>query len=189
VHEGIYDEFVQKLVAMVSELRIGRGDRDGTQIGPLIDDAAMQKVEEHVADARQRGARIRCGGERRPVDGCLDRFYAPTVLDDVATDALCWREETFGPVSPMRRFKSEDEAVRLANDTPFGLAAYFYTRDASRLLRVAEALEYGIVGANDGAPSTPQAPFGGVKHSGFGREGGRYVMHEYLSTKYVSWGL
>jgi succinate-semialdehyde dehydrogenase/glutarate-semialdehyde dehydrogenase len=118
-----------------------------------------------------------------------NRFYAPTIIEGFDHSMLLAKEETFGPVSPLKVFKHEDEAVALANDSEFGLAAYFYTRDASRLMRVAERLEYGIVGANDGAPSTAQAPFGGVKHSGFGREGGKYVMDEYLETKYVSWGL
>jgi succinate-semialdehyde dehydrogenase/glutarate-semialdehyde dehydrogenase len=118
-----------------------------------------------------------------------DRFYTPTIVEDFSPDMAMACEETFGPVSPLRRFKHEDEALEMANDSPYGLASYFFTRDASRLMRVAERLEYGIVGANDGMPSTAQAPFGGVKQSGIGREGGRYVMHEYTEIKYVSWGL
>ena len=176
----------------------GAADADGNVTVPSLaqavrDDplrAALAKVEEHVEDALGRGARTVCGGRRaRPGPEYADRFYAPTVLADVPTEALVWNEETFGPVAPVLRFRTEEEAVALANDTIYGLAAYFYTRDAGRLLRVAEGLDYGIVGANDGAPSTAQAPFGGMKQSGFGREGGRYVMHEYLETKFVSWGL
>ena len=150
----------------------------------------MEKVEAHVEDAQAKGAKLRTGGERmRPLPSLSNRFYRPTVLENFDHSMLLAREETFGPVSPLCKFTHESEAVALANDSPFGLAAYFYTRDASRLMRVAERLEYGIVGANDGAPSTAQAPFGGVKHSGFGREGGQYVMDEYLEVKYVSWGL
>jgi succinate-semialdehyde dehydrogenase / glutarate-semialdehyde dehydrogenase len=160
-------------------LRVGRGDQAGVNVGPLIDDAAMHKVEQHVADALQKGARLRTGGKRHQVPGCADRFFQPTVLDRVSTDMLLCREETFGPVCPLIPFRS----------APYGLAAYFYTRDSSRLMRVCEALECGIVGANDGLPATAQAPFGGVKHSGFGREGGRHGMAEYVDVKFVSWGL
>ncbi len=190
VQAGIYERFSAELSKAVSAMKVGRGTEDGVTIGPLIDDAAMEKVEEHVADARAKGASVRTGGARvHPGDGLADRFYAPTVLENFSHDMLLAKEETFGPVSPLMVFKDEDEAVALANDSEFGLAAYFYTQDATRLMRVAERLEYGIVGANDGAPSTAQAPFGGVKHSGFGREGGKYVMDEYLEMKYVSWGL
>ncbi|MDZ7639943.1 MAG: aldehyde dehydrogenase family protein [Bryobacterales bacterium] len=143
----------------------------------------------HVEDALANGAKLREGGNRIPLKGLADRFYAPTLLEGFTQQMLLAREETFGPVSPMARFVHEEEAVEMANASPYGLAAYFYTRDASRLMRVAEALEYGVIGANDGAPSTAQAPFGGMKHSGFGREGGRYAMEEYLETKYVSWRL
>lgn len=146
-------------------------------------------MEEHVEDARSKGASVRTGGERVRLDGLADRFYAPTLLEGMTGEMLACREETFGPVAPVRRFTEERQAIEWANDSEFGLAAYFFTRDASRLMRVAEALEYGIVGANDGAPSTAQAPFGGVKSSGFGREGGKYVMDEYTELKYVSWGL
>ncbi|MFG0284747.1 MAG: NAD-dependent succinate-semialdehyde dehydrogenase [Phycisphaerales bacterium JB039] len=189
VQEGIYDEFVARFEQAVAALRVGDGMAEGAQIGPLIDDDAIEKVERHVADAREKGARLRIGGRRIRIDGLADRFYAPTVLEDVTADMLCFQEETFGPVAPLRRFTTEDEAVELANDSPYGLASYFFTRDASRLMRVAERLEYGIVGANDGAPSTAQAPFGGVKQSGFGREGGKYVMDEYTEIKYISWKL
>ncbi|MCB9508319.1 MAG: NAD-dependent succinate-semialdehyde dehydrogenase [Myxococcales bacterium] len=190
VQDGVYDEFVARLQAAVEALRLGHGLDEGVQLGPLIDEEAVQKVQEHVHDALDKGARLRTGGRRlRPRAGLNDRFYAPTILEDFGDDMRIAREETFGPVSPIRRFTHEDEAIAAANDSEFGLAAYFFTRDASRLMRVAERLEYGIVGANDGAPSTAQAPFGGVKHSGFGREGGHHVMHEYLSVKYVSWGV
>lgn len=190
VQAGIYDRFASELSKAVQELKVGRGTEPGVSIGPLIDDKAMEKVEAHVADAQSKGATIRQGGHRvQPGEGLADRFYAPTVIEGFRHDMLMAREETFGPVSPLMKFTHDDEAIELANDSEFGLAAYFYTRDAARLMRVAERLEYGIVGANDGAPSTAQAPFGGVKHSGFGREGGKYVMDEYLETKYVSWGL
>lgn len=189
VHEDVYEEFATRLATAVADLKIGRGADDGVQIGAMIDDAAMAKVEEHVKDAVDRGARVRYGGKRVKVAGCADRFYAPTVLDDVQPDMLVSREETFGPVSPLRRFRTDAEALEQANDSPFGLAAYFFTRDAARLMRVAEGLDFGIIGANDGAPSIAQAPFGGMKQSGFGREGGSYVMHEYLEIKYVSWSL
>src|SRR5262249_42411154 len=144
----------------------------------------------HVDDALSKGAKLRSGGKLvSPRKGLANRFFAPTILEDFSDDMLVNREETFGPVAPLRKFKHEDEAIRMANDSIYGLAAYFFTRDASRLLRVAEKLEYGIVGANDAAPSIAQAPFGGMKQSGYGREGGRYVMHEYLEIQYVSWGL
>jgi succinate-semialdehyde dehydrogenase/glutarate-semialdehyde dehydrogenase len=189
VQQGIYDEFVAGLTESVRKLRIGSGLEEGVQIGPLIDDQAMEKVERHVGDALDKGAKLRTGGKRAHPDGLADRFYEPTVMEDFTPDMALAHEETFGPVSPLRRFKHEEEAIEMANDSPYGLASYFFTRDASRLMRVAEKLEYGIVGANDGAPSTAQAPFGGVKESGIGREGGRYVMDEYTEIKYVSWGL
>lgn len=189
VQQGIYAEFVAGLTESVRKLRIGSGLDESVQIGPLIDDQAMEKVERHVGDALDKGAKLRTGGKRAKPDGLADRFYEPTVIEDFTTDMELAHEETFGPVSPLRRFKHEEEAIEMANDSPYGLASYFFTRDASQLMRVAEKLEYGIVGANDGAPSTAQAPFGGVKESGIGREGGRYVMDEYTEIKYVSWGL
>jgi succinate-semialdehyde dehydrogenase / glutarate-semialdehyde dehydrogenase len=190
VQDGVYEEFAAKLSSAAEALRVGSGFEEGIDIGPLIDDDGMSKVVAHVDDARAKGATIRTGGRRMPPpDGLVDRFYLPTVLDGFDDDMRISCEETFGPVAPLRRFEHEDEAVALANASDFGLAAYFFTRDASRLMRVAERLEYGIIGANDGAPSTAQAPFGGVKQSGFGREGGHYVMHEYLDVKYLSWGL
>ena len=189
VQEGIYDEFAARFADAIGKLQIGDGAAEGTQIGPLIDDDAIEKVETHVADARDRGGKVRVGGQRVRIDGLADRFYAPTLIENATDDMLCFQEETFGPVAPLRRFAAEDEAVAMANDSQYGLASYFFTRDASRLMRVAERLEYGIVGANDGAPSTAQAPFGGVKQSGFGREGGKYVMDEYTEVKYISWQL
>jgi succinate-semialdehyde dehydrogenase/glutarate-semialdehyde dehydrogenase len=190
VQSGIYDRFAQAFAASAATLHVGEGTTAGVAIGPLIDDAAVAKVEDHVADALARGARILTGGSRYPTPaGLADRFYAPTVLADVDRSMRVTREETFGPVAPLIRFETEDEGVAMANDSPFGLAAYFYTNDASRLFRVAEALEYGIVGANDGQPSTPQAPFGGMKESGLGREGGKWGLDVYLETKFVSIGL
>ncbi len=190
VADAVYETFVDKLAAAAAALSVGPGARPGAQVGPLIDDAAVEKVAEHLDDARQHGARLVTGGSWVDLgEGYTRRFCAPTVLADVSETMLVSTEETFGPVAPVRRFHTEAEAIRLANDSPYGLASYFYTRDAARLMRVAEALEYGIVGANDGAVSTAQAPFGGVKASGFGREGGRYVMDEYTTIKYVSWKL
>lgn len=189
VHEKVRDEFVSKFAKAIDGLRVGEGTQEGVQVGPMINDDAMEKIENHVEDARSKGAKVPVGGKRAKVSGLADRFYAPTLVDGMTNEMLCAREETFGPVAPVASFRTEDEAVEAANNSDFGLAGYFYTRDASRLMRVAERLEYGIVGANDGAPSTAQAPFGGVKHSGFGREGGKYVMDEYTAIKYISWGL
>lgn len=189
VQEGIYDEFVAGLTEAVEKMQIGSGLEDGVQVGPLIDDQAMDKVERHVDDALTNGASLRTGGKRAALEGLADRFYTPTVVEGVTTQMQIAHEETFGPVSPIQRFKHEDEAIEMANDSPYGLASYFYTRDISRVMRVGEALEYGIVGANDGMPATPQAPFGGYKQSGIGREGGKYVMAEYTETKYVSLNL
>ena len=154
-----------------------------TDVGPLVNEAALRKVRTHVEDALAKGARLVAGGEAKGL------FFAPTVLLDVKPESLLFREETFGPVAPLTVFREEEEAVRWANGFPVGLAAYVFTRDLSRAFRVAEALEYGIVGVNDGVPSTPQAPFGGVKRSGLGREGGKWGLLEYLEVKYVSLGL
>ncbi len=190
VQSGVYDEFVTKLAAALESQVIGSGLEPGTTIGPLIDDDAVAKVRDHIDDARTRGATLRTGGEViRPAAGLTERFCRPTILEGIDATMKVSHEETFGPVAPIRRFTHETEGIELANDSPFGLASYFYTRDAARVWRVAERLEYGIVGANDGAPSTAQAPFGGVKQSGFGREGGHHGMHEYLDIKYVSIGL
>ncbi len=190
VQAGVHDRFVAALAAATEAMSVGDGFMPDVQIGPLVDDRAVAKVEDHIADALAGGASIVTGGKRvPPPDGHADRFFAPTVVTGVQPGMTIMMEETFGPVAPVIRFEDEADAVAMANDTQYGLAAYLYTRDASRLMRVAEALEYGIVGANDGAPSTPQAPFGGVKESGLGREGGKWGLEEYLETKYVSWGV
>jgi succinate-semialdehyde dehydrogenase/glutarate-semialdehyde dehydrogenase len=181
-HEAIYEEFVTRLAAKVRALVVGPGDAPGVQQGPLIDAQALAKVEAHVADALAHGARVLTGGARDARGGT---FYAPTVLADVTSAMRVAREETFGPVAPVFRFSTEDEAVAAANATEFGLAAYFYARDVGRVMRVAERLEYGMVGINTGLISTEVAPFGGVKQSGFGREGSSYGIDDYLSLKYV----
>jgi succinate-semialdehyde dehydrogenase/glutarate-semialdehyde dehydrogenase len=185
VQEGLYEAFGEKLAAKVKELKVGPGMEEGVNQGPLIDEQAVRKVEEHVADAVARGGRILLGGRRHALRGT---FFEPTVIADVTPDMLCAREETFGPVAPLFRFRTEEEAVALANATEFGLAGYFYSRDIGRVWRVAEALEYGIVGVNTGIISTEAAPFGGVKQSGIGREGSRYGIGDYLEYKYVCLG-
>lgn len=189
IQEGVAEEFITRFAQAMSELRVGNGLTEGIDLGPLINDDAIAKVESHVRDALRLGATLRAGGQRVAVTGGADRFFAPTLLDGMTPDMRCAQEETFGPVAPIARFRTEDDAIRLANDSPYGLAAYFYTRDASRAWRLADALDYGVVGINDGLPSTAQAPFGGMKHSGFGREGGHEGMREYLETKYLSWGI
>ncbi len=187
VQDGVYDAFADRLTRAVGEqLKVGNGLESGVMQGPLIDAAALAKVERHVADALARGARVLTGGRRHALGGT---FYEPTVLADVAPGMLVAREETFGPVAPLFRFQSDEEAIRLANATEFGLAAYFYSRDLSRVFRVAEALQYGMVGINTGLISTEVAPFGGVKESGFGREGSKYGIDEYLDIKYLCVGL
>jgi succinate-semialdehyde dehydrogenase / glutarate-semialdehyde dehydrogenase len=185
VQEGVYDAFVAKLVEAVSKLRIGNGLQGATEQGPLIDDKAVAKVEEHVADALAKGGRIALGGKRHALGGT---FFEPTIITGVKPTMMVAREETFGPVAPIFSFKDEKEAIRMANDTEFGLASYFYTRDLARSLRVAEALEYGIVGLNTGIISTEVAPFGGVKESGFGREGSKYGILDYTELKYLCIG-
>jgi succinate-semialdehyde dehydrogenase/glutarate-semialdehyde dehydrogenase len=184
VHETIADAFAEILVKQVEQLRMGNGMEAGVDIGPLIDGQAAEKAERHVRDAVEKGARVLTGGHRRS-EGDV-HFFEPTVLVGVTDEMLVQREETFGPVAPIAVFRDEDEAIRRANDTPYGLAAYLYTRNLARAIRVSERLEYGIVGINDGLPSTVQAPFGGMKESGIGREGGKYGMEEFLETKYVS---
>jgi len=186
VQTGIYDAFAERLAARVGELRVGPGTDAGVTQGPLIDTAALAKVESQVADAVGQGARVLVGGGRHALAGT---FYQPTVLADVTPAMSIAREETFGPVAPLFRFADEDEAIALANATEYGLAAYFYSRDLARVWRVAEALEYGMVGVNAGVISTAVAPFGGVKESGFGREGSRYGIEEYLDLKYLCLGL
>jgi succinate-semialdehyde dehydrogenase/glutarate-semialdehyde dehydrogenase len=186
VQSGVYEAFLDKLAAKVSALKVGNGFEAGVNLGPLIDDAAVAKVESHVADALAKGARLVLGGVR---DGSLaGRYYPPTVLADVDARMLCAREETFGPVAPVFRFETEAEAIEMANATEFGLASYFYSRDVGRIFRVGEALEYGMVGINTGLISTAEVPFGGVKQSGLGREGARQGIDDYLETKYLCLG-
>ena len=182
VQAGIYEEFARKLADRAGELKVGAGVEDGVVQGPLIDDAALAKVEAHVADALAKGARVLCGGARHERGG---NFYQPTVLADVTPGMKVAREETFGPVAPLFRFATEAEAVAMANDTEFGLAAYFYSRDVARCWRVGEALEYGMVGVNTGLISNEVAPFGGIKQSGLGREGSKYGIEDYLEVKYL----
>ena len=182
VQAGIHDRFAQALAARVGTLKVGNGAHDGVLQGPLIDQKAVAKVQEHVADALAGGALVITGGGRHAAGGT---FFEPTVLTGARPDMLIAREETFGPVAALFRFETEDEAIALANDTEFGLAAYFYSRDLGRVWRVAEALEVGIVGVNTGLISTERAPFGGVKQSGFGREGSRYGIEDYLEIKYL----
>ena len=186
VQDSVYDTFANRLAAKVKQLRPAPGlEADATQ-GPLIDDRAVEKVESHIADATAKGARVLVGGKRHALGG---RFFEPTVLTDVTPEMVVAREETFGPVAPLFRFRNDEEAVTLANATEFGLAAYFYGRDIARVWRVAEALEYGIVGINTGLISTEVAPFGGVKESGLGREGSKYGIEEFLEIKYLCMGI
>jgi succinate-semialdehyde dehydrogenase/glutarate-semialdehyde dehydrogenase len=190
VQRGIYDVFVPAFAAAVEKLRMAGTMDEAADVGPLIDADAVAKVRSHVDDAVAKGARLLCGGVIRDLGaGFGDRFFEPTVLDGVTDDMRIFSEETFGPVAALAPFETEDEAVTRANGSPYGLAAYVFSRDLGRVVRTAERLEYGVVGVNDGAPSTGQAPFGGMKLSGYGREGGKYVMGEYLETKYVSLGL
>jgi len=186
VQEGIYEEFARQLAAQVATLKVGAGTGAGVQQGPLIDAQALAKVEAHVADAVSKGARVLTGGKRHALGGT---FFEPTVLADVTPAMRCAREETFGPVAPLFRFRDEAEAIALANATDYGLASYFYARDLGRVWRVAEALEYGMVGANVGLIGNEVAPFGGVKQSGIGREGSKYGIEEYLEIKYVCLGI
>ena len=182
VQDGIYDRFVEKLVAATEALKVGNGLDDGVKQGPLIDPDAVSKVEELVADAKSKGGRIATGGKRHALGGT---FYAPTVIADASEDMRFTSEEIFGPVSPIYRFKNEEDGIRMANDTVYGLASYFYTSDLGRAFRVMEGLKYGMVGVNEGLITTTEAPFGGVKESGLGREGGHQGIEDYLDTKYV----
>ncbi len=184
VHESIVDQFTEKYVAEVKKLKVGNGLDEGIDIGPLIDDRAVDKVKKHIEDAVDKGAKIETGGSVK--EGL---FFEPTVLTGVTDDMLCMSEETFGPLAPITTFKTEEEAVERANDSIYGLAAYVFTENISRGIAICEQLEYGIVGLNDGGPSAPQAPFGGFKQSGLGREGGHQGMDEYLEVKYISVGL
>jgi succinate-semialdehyde dehydrogenase / glutarate-semialdehyde dehydrogenase len=186
VQDAVYDEFVGKLAARVKAMKVGYGMDPGVDAGPLIDEAAVEKVEEHLKDALAGGARLLAGGHRSPLGGT---FFEPTVIADVKADMKLAREETFGPLAGVIRFTDEDEAVRLANDSEFGLASYFYARDLSRVWRVAEALEAGMVGINTGLISTEVAPFGGVKQSGLGREGSKYGLEDYMEVKYLCMGI
>jgi succinate-semialdehyde dehydrogenase/glutarate-semialdehyde dehydrogenase len=185
VQDGVYDAFAEKLVQAVGKMKVGNGMEEDTEQGPLIDVGAMETVEALVQDAIDKGGKVLLGGKRHELGGS---FFEPTVVADVTTDMRVAREETFGPFAPLFRFKTEKEAIRMANDTEFGLASYFYTRDVGRIFRVSEALEYGIVGINAGLISTAVAPFGGVKESGFGREGSKYGMDDYLEVKYLCMG-
>ncbi|MCC7152336.1 MAG: aldehyde dehydrogenase family protein, partial [Rubrivivax sp.] len=180
---GIYDAFVQRLAARSQDIKVGNGFEPGVNQGPLIDDQALAKVEAHVADALAKGARLVAGGKRLG-----ERFYAPTVLADVTDEMQCAREETFGPLAPVFRFETEAQAIAAANATEFGLASYFFSRDVGRIFRVAEALEYGMVGINTGLISTAEVPFGGVKQSGQGREGARQGIDDYVELKYLCLG-
>jgi succinate-semialdehyde dehydrogenase/glutarate-semialdehyde dehydrogenase len=186
VHESVAQDFAARLAARMGELKIGRGTDPDVRVGPLIDDTQRSKVEGLVEDARSKGATIAVGGTR--VDG-PGYFFEPTVLTDVPDDAELLKEEIFGPVAPIKGFASEDEAIRWANDTEYGLVAYVFTQDISRAFRVIEGLETGMIGFNQGMVSNAGAPFGGVKQSGFGREGGPEGMEEYLETKYVAMNL
>jgi len=185
VQDGVYDAFAEKLTAKVKALRVGEGTQPGVTQGPLINDEALAKVEQHVGEAQSRGARVATGGKRSSLGG---NFYEPTVLTDVTPDMQIFREETFGPVAPLIRFKDDAEVVELANRSEYGLASYFYSRDIGRIWRVAEQLEYGMVGVNTGLITTEVAPFGGMKQSGLGREGSKYGIEEYVEVKYVCFG-
>ncbi len=183
VQDGVYDNFVEKLAAKVKAIKVGNGFEPGVTQGPMIDDAGLAKIERHVADAVAKGAKLLTGGKKFGT-----RFYEPTVLANATSDMLCAREETFGPVAPVFRFKTEGEAIAAANNTEFGLASYFFSRDIGRIFRVGEALEYGMVGVNTGLISTAEVPFGGVKQSGLGREGSHHGIDDYVEIKYLCLG-
>jgi succinate-semialdehyde dehydrogenase/glutarate-semialdehyde dehydrogenase len=185
VQDGVYDEFARKLAVAVGKLKVGDGREEGVTQGPLIEEKAVRKIEQHIDDAQAKGAKLLLGGKRHALG---HSFFEPTVLTDVTSDMLVAREETFGPLAPLFRFKTEDEVIAMANDTEFGLASYFYARDIGRVWRVAEAIESGMVGVNTGIISTEVAPFGGVKQSGLGREGSTYGMDDYLVVKYICMG-
>jgi succinate-semialdehyde dehydrogenase/glutarate-semialdehyde dehydrogenase len=186
VQDGVYDAFAEKLKTAVAKLKIGNGLDDGVTTGPLIDEKAVAKVQEHIADAVSKGAKLLSGGKPHSLGGS---FFEPTILIDVPNNAAVAKEETFGPLAPLFRFKDEAEVIAMSNDTEFGLASYFYARDLGRVFRVAEALEYGIVGINTGIISTEVAPFGGIKASGLGREGSKYGIEDYLEIKYLCLGV
>jgi succinate-semialdehyde dehydrogenase/glutarate-semialdehyde dehydrogenase len=183
VHDKVYDEFVGKLSDAVLALRVGNGLESGAQMGPLINEKGLNKVKHHLDDAVSKGAKIRVGGQA--MDGL---FFQPTVLTDITPDMIIACEEVFGPVAPIARFSDEQAVIQMANNTPYGLASYFYSKDISRCWRVAEALDYGMVGINEGMISTEVAPFGGVKESGIGREGSKYGMDYFMEIKYLCFG-
>ena len=184
VHESIAEEFTKKFTEKAKELRVGNGLEENIDIGPLIDEAAVEKVQRHINDAVEKGAKLETGG-----NAANGLFIEPTVISNVNDDMLCMREETFGPLAPIATYSSEEEVIARANDSIYGLAAYVFTENISQGIRISESLEYGIIGLNDGIPSTPQAPFGGFKQSGLGREGGHHGIEEYLEIKYISLGL
>jgi succinate-semialdehyde dehydrogenase/glutarate-semialdehyde dehydrogenase len=184
VQESITQAFSEKLTAAVAKLKVGDGLKEGIDIGPLINAAAIEKVQEHVDDAVKKGGHVTFGGKKQEPD--IGYYFEPTVLTKVTDDMICMSEETFGPLAPVATFTNEDEAITRANNTPYGLAAYVFTENIGQAIRISEQLEYGIVGLNDGAPSTPQAPFGGYKESGLGREGGHHGIEEFLEIKYLS---
>jgi succinate-semialdehyde dehydrogenase/glutarate-semialdehyde dehydrogenase len=185
VQDSVYDAFAHKLAERVAQMKVGNGADDGVSQGPLINEDAVEKVERLLADATAKGAKVKTGGHRHSLGGT---FFEPTIVTGVTTGMDVFREEIFGPVATLFRFKTEDEAIAMANDTQYGLAAYFYARDVGRIFRVSEALEYGIIGANEGIISTEVAPFGGVKESGTGREGSKYGIEDFLEIKYVALG-
>ncbi len=182
VQSAVYDKFAKKLADAMSDLKIGHGSEDTTKIGPLISKTGLAKVEDHLSDATSKGAKVLTGGKRSDKG---ELFFEPTVLADVTNDMKITREETFGPIAPLYKFETEDEVIERANDTEFGLACYFYSNDLSRVWKVTEALEYGIVGVNTGLISSTEGPFGGVKQSGLGREGSKYGIDDFLELKYV----
>jgi succinate-semialdehyde dehydrogenase/glutarate-semialdehyde dehydrogenase len=185
VQAGIYDKFVEKLAEASNNLKVGSGLEEGVQQGPLIDERAVEKVEELIADATSKGGKVVAGGKRHALGGS---FFQPTVIAGATPKMRFMKEEIFGPVAPVFKFETEEEAIALANDTEFGLASYFYTGDLGRAFRVMEGLKYGMVGVNEGLITTPEAPFGGVKESGLGREGGHQGIEDYLDTKYACFG-
>ncbi len=181
----MYDSFVAKLAQAARQLKVGAGDAEGTQLGPMIDEASVEKVEHLVADALENGGRLIAGGKRHALGGT---FFEPTVIADVTAGMRVTREEFFGQVAPVYRFEKEEEAIAMANDTEYGLACYFYTGDLGRAFRVMEGLKYGLIGVNEGLITTPEVPFGGVKESGLGKEGGHQGIEDYLDTKYACLG-
>jgi succinate-semialdehyde dehydrogenase/glutarate-semialdehyde dehydrogenase len=185
VQSRVYNEFVEKLAAKADSLKVGPGGEEGTQQGPLIDEKAVEKVEELIADALEKGGELKAGGKRHALGGS---FFQPTVIANAKARMRVSREEIFGPVSPVYKFTKEEDAIRLANDTQYGLACYFYTQDLGQAFRVMEGLKYGLVGVNEGVITTVEAPFGGMKESGLGSEGGSQGINEYLDTKYVCIG-